>query len=124
MLENNNNSWDKIPTEIDKKSNERWITVIRAFPVNDWEIKNRIFWNVNIWTIWKVDSIINNNNENNDCWTIWHVWVNSETLVLEIKSVIRKIWLGNPFTRSKDDKSTKSFINNINEKYAKKNWRK
>ena len=124
MLENNNNSWDKIPTEIDKKSNERWITVIRAFPVNDWEIKNRIFWNVNIWTIWKVDSIINNNNENNDCWTIWHVWVNSETLLLEIKSVIRKIWLGNPFTRSKDDKSTKSFINNINEKYAKKNWRK
>ena len=124
MLENNNNSWDKIPTEIDKKSNERWITVIGAFPVNDWEIKNRIFWNVNIWTIWKVDSIINDDNENNDCWTIWHVWVNSETLLLEIKSVVRKIWLGMPFTRSKDDKSTKSFINKINQKYAKKNWRR
>lgn len=124
MPENNNNSWDEIPNEIYKKSNERWITIIRAFPVNDWEVKNRIFWNVNIWTIWKVDLIINDDNENNDYWTIWHVWVNSETLVLEIKSVIRKIWLGNPFTRSKDDKSTKSFINNINEKYAKKNWRK
>ena len=124
MPENNNNSWDEIPNEIDKKSNERWITIIRAFPVNDWEIKNRIFWNVNIWTIWKVDSIINDDNENNDCWTIWHVWVNSETLLLEIKSVVRKIWLGMPLKRSKDDKSTKSFINKINQKYAKKNWRR
>lgn len=116
------------------------INIIWAIPIKD--ENNKVSIHVVIWSVNKIDENIKNYSDivwqivdeleksdnkklekNNDTkWYAW--WISDEQLEFAIKNIVWEISLWNPFITTKDDKSTKSFINNINEKYAKKNWRK
>lgn len=116
------------------------INVIWAIPMTD--ENNKVSIHIVIWSINKIDENIKNYSDivwqivdeleksdnkkleknNNTKWYVW--WISDEQLEFAIKNIVWEISLWNPFITTKEDKSTKSFINKINQKYAKKNWRK